>query len=202
VGEFDDPYLPGVTAPKPPSIPRFHVTPVKLEFASAQAGRPIFEDREFVDIITPGSRNQIAHEPVGEEHKRLWPKEYEAFRAGREAPLQGTPLADWPGMNRARVEELAYFNVRTVEELAGVNDIQLQNLGMGVRSERDKARLFLEAARTGSAPLERMLARNEELTRENERLAQQLASLAQEAARLREEAAVLRGVQHATSPAA
>ena len=163
-------------APKSPAIPRFHVKPVKMEFASTQAGRPIFEDREFVDIIIPGDRRALAHEPVNEDHRSRWPREYEAFKVGRETPVEGTPLSEWPSarMNRSRVEELAYFNIRTVEQLAGVNDAQLQNLGMGSRTEREAARTFLEVARTGTGPLEKMLAKIEDQGREIERLTREL----------------------------
>ena len=178
-------------APKSPAIPRFHVKPVKLEFASSQAGRPIFEDREFVDIIIPGDRRALAHEPVSEDHRSRWPREYEAFKVGREAPLEGTPLSEWPSarMSRARVEELAYFNIRTVEQLAGVNDAQLPNLGMGSRSEREAARTFLEVARTGTGPLEKMLAKIEDQGREIERLSRDLSLANQQITELEKEKA-------------
>lgn len=182
---FDDP--PPPDAPKRPAIPRFYVLPVQLEFASSEAGRPIFEDREFVDIIIPGDRRAMAHHPVNDEHRNRWPKEYAAFKAGKEAPLEGTPLLQWPGMTRSRVEELAYFHIRTVEELALVNDHQLQNLGMGARQEREKAKLFLEAARTGSAPLEKMIRRIEEQAREIERLQRELMAANAEIVRQRQE---------------
>src|SRR5262245_60655796 len=113
-----------------PLIARFKTEAVKLEFASAQAGRPIYEDRELVESIVPGTRGSVAYEPVRDEHKERWPKQYEAFRAGKEAPLEGTPLSQWPSskMTRARVEELAYFHIRTVEDYAAVHDNQLQHL--------------------------------------------------------------------------
>ena len=75
---------------------------------------------------------------------------------------------------RSRVEELAYFHIRTVEQLAAVNDAQLQQLGMGARELRERARLFLEVARTGTAPLSRLLARLETAEAEVGRLARDL----------------------------
>ena len=169
--DFRDP-----SAPKSPAIPQFFTEAVKLEWKSRQEGRPIFEDREFVRIIIPGDRRSMAVEPVGEEHKARWPREYEAFRAGREAPLEGTPLSEWPVsmMSPARVQELAWFNLRTVEQLAAVNDAQLQTLGMGARELRERARTWLEVAAKGAGPIERLISRNEELTRETVRLAREL----------------------------
>ena len=171
--DFRDP-----SAPKSPAIPQFFTEAVKLEWKSRQEGRPIFEDREFVRILIPGDRRSMAVEPVGEIHKARWPREYEAFRAGREAPLEGTPLSEWPVslMSPARVQELAYFNLRTVEQLAAVNDAQLQSLGMGARELRERARTWLEVAAKGAAPIERLISRNEELTREAERLTRELTT--------------------------
>ena len=169
--DFRDP-----SAPKSPAIPQFFTEAVKLEWKSRQEGRPIFEDRDFVRIIIPGDRRSMAVEPVGDAHKERWPREYEAFRAGREAPLEGTPLSEWPVslMGPARVQELAYFNLRTVEQLAAVNDAQLQNLGMGSRELRERARTWLEVAEKGAGPIERLISRNEELARETERLTREL----------------------------
>jgi hypothetical protein len=169
--DFRDP-----AAPKSPAIPQFFTEAVKLEWKSRQEGRPIFEDREFVRIIIPGDRRSMAVEPVGEAHKARWPREYEAFRAGREAPVEGTPLSEWPVslMSPARVQELAWFNLRTVEQLAAVNDAQLQNLGMGSRELRERARTWLEVAEKGAGPIERLISRNEDLAREAERLTREL----------------------------
>jgi hypothetical protein len=169
--DFRDP-----SAPKSPAIPQFFTEAVKLEWKSRQEGRPIFEDREFVRILIPGDRRSMAVEPVGEAHKGRWPREYEAFRAGREAPVEGTPLSEWPVsmMSPARVQELAWFNLRTVEQLAAVNDVQLQSLGMGARELRERARTWLEVAAKGAGPIERLISRNEELTLETERLTREL----------------------------
>jgi hypothetical protein len=127
------------------------------------------------------------HEPVNDEHKARWPEQYAAFKAGREAPLEGTPLAAWPKMSRARVEELAYFHIRTIEQLAQVDDGRLQNLGMGARQERESAKLFLEVAAKGAAPLERLILRGEEQAREIARLQRDLNTAYAEIERLRKE---------------
>lgn len=148
-------------APKQPAVPVFFTEAVKMEFKSKQAGRPIFEDREMVRIIIPGDRRSMVVEIVNDDHRQRWPKEYEAFKAGQEAPLEGTALADWPQLSRARVEELAYFHIRTVEQLAAVTDNHLQNLGMGARDERERARVFLDVAKNGTAALSKLVTRME-----------------------------------------
>ena len=168
--------------PKTSAIPQFYVEPVNLEHQSKLQGRPIFEDREFVKIISPGDRRTMVVEPVNDDHKARWPEQYKAFKEGREAPLEGTPLSEWAvsGMTRARVEELAYFHIRTVEQMAEVNDNQIGNLGMGARELRDRAKLWLDVAAKGSAVLDRMQTDAENLKAENQRLKDQMAELAAE----------------------
>lgn len=169
--DFKDP-----NAPKSPAIPQFFVEPVKMEFKSKQEGRPIFEEREFVRIIIPGDRRSMAVEPVNDEHKARWSKEYAAFKEGREAPLEGTPLKEWPvsSMTAGKAEELAFFHIKTVEQLAAVNDAQLQSLGMGARELRERAKLWLSVAKNGAAPIERLQSENERLSAENVRLTREL----------------------------
>lgn len=175
---MSDPVADYLKPDQKPVIPHFVTEAVKMEHASTQAGRPIFEDREFVKIIIPGIRGQTAFEPVNEEHKVRWPREYKAFKAGKELPLEGTPLSEWPSshITKSRIEELAYFNVRTVEHLAALDDAKVMNLGMGARELRGAAQKFLEVARTGTGPLERLLERAIKAEAEVERLTAALTS--------------------------
>jgi hypothetical protein len=155
----------------------FFTEAVKMEFKSREAGRPIFEEQERVRIVVPGNRGSVVVEPVNDEHRQRWAEQYGAFKAGREQPLEGTPLRDWPHscMTAAKAEELAYFHIRTVEQLAAISDDKLQNLGMGARELRQTARTFLEAAKSGIAPLERLHARLDSIEAENGRLKDALA---------------------------
>lgn len=156
------------------AIPQFFVEPVEQVFRSQQEGHPIFEDREFVRIIIPGDRLASAVEPVSDEHRARWPEAYAAFKAGMEAPLEGTPLREWPLITASQAKELAHFNIFTVEHLAAVNDTQLQHLGMGMRTLRENAKKTLEIAASGTAPLARLVNDNLNLRDENERLKREL----------------------------
>lgn len=168
-----------------PAIPRFYSKSVELTFRSQQEGRPIFEDRDFVEILIPGDRRSQVHEPVTDDHKQRWPAEWKAYQEGREAPLEGTPLTSWPPITRARAEELAYFNVRTVEQLAELDDAKIMNIGMGGRELRGTAQKFLEVAAKGTAPLERMVTENLRLRDDLERANRAIAEQAEELQRLR-----------------
>lgn len=181
-------------AQKRPALPRFHTVATKMEFKSTEAGRPIFEDREYVEIIIPGQRNSMAVEPVSDEHKSRWPREYAAFKLGMELPTTGTPLATWPHpqVTKSMVENLAYLNIRTVEDMAGLNDANLQNVGMGAYELRKAAQTFLDIAKNGMGPLSRMLANGERLEAENVRLMQQLVAANEEIAMLKIKVEALR----------
>ena len=63
--------------------------------------------------------------------------------------MTGTPLAEWPLISRAEVEELAYFKVRSVEQLAEISDGNARNIGP-ILALRQKARDWLEKASGGA----------------------------------------------------
>jgi hypothetical protein len=154
--------------PKSPAIPQFYTEAVQNNFKSTQEGRPVFEDREFVRIIIPGDmRSQPVYE-VNEEHKRRWPQQYDAFKRGLEDATQGTPITEWPPITKARATELKMRNIATVEALAEVGDNILGSLGMGAREMREKARVWLDVAKNGAAPIERLMSKVETLTASNE----------------------------------
>jgi len=164
---FSD-FTPDFTPPTPGQhadnvIPRFYLKPEKSIFKSEREGKPVFEDREMVEIRVPGDRKTEVHSYVKEEHKRRWPQYYAAFKAQQEAPTEGTPLAEWPKVTRSQVEELGFFHIKTVEQLANLSDDQLSKcLPMGGFPLRDAAKRMLEQA-AGSAPAEKLAAENSEL---------------------------------------
>lgn len=68
-----------------------------------------------------------------------------AFKEGREVPLNGTPLAAWPGVSPEQAEVFRQFAIRTVEEVAGLMENQIEKIRLpGVRELRKEAKLFLE----------------------------------------------------------
>jgi hypothetical protein len=71
---------------------------------------------------------------------------YEAWKAGHEIPLSGTPLSTWPGVTDEQVEVLRMSAIRTVEEVAAMTDTQIPRINLpGMRDVRDQARRFLES---------------------------------------------------------
>lgn len=117
------------------------------------AGRPIYDDVEFIEIVTPGDKLNVPKRPMRAHDKKRFATEYARWVAmGRgDGPLTGTPLKEWPLISRSQVEELAYFKIRTVEELAGTTDGNAQTLGAHYGLLREKAREYLEKAKQGAS---------------------------------------------------
>jgi hypothetical protein len=161
------------------TVPMFYSEPVENTFRSKAEGRACFDEVEFVKLIIPGDRNNCPVKRVDDDDRQRWPKQYQAFKDGLEPPLDGTPLAGWPPINKSQVLELAFFHIKTVEQLAGVHDGQLQNLPMGSRELRSQAIAYIEVAKHGTAPLAVLVKRADEAEADNALLRQQMADMAE-----------------------
>lgn len=150
---------------------------VEIPFKSEQAGRPVFEQRDFVRIMVPGDSTNIIECPATEEHKQQFPRQFERYKKGMKDVVEGMPLSQWPPVNKSQVKELNYFEVHTVEQLAELSDSTCKRLGMGQMELRGKARAWLLAAKDG-AIVTRQAVENERLQGEIEALKQQIAELA------------------------
>lgn len=165
-------------APRDPAKPnriiaRFSQRPVQNNWRSEKEGRPVYEDREFVELITPGNTKSIPVEEVTDDHKRQFHREYDAWKAGQERPVEGMPLSEWPQVSGSTVLNLNSMHIRTVEELAAVDDGVLQVLGTGARELREKAKAWLASAR-GEQPLQAAVAEIGHLQESNALLSGQL----------------------------
>lgn len=154
---------------------RFYSRSVQNHEKSAAEGRPIFEPREYIEIMVPGDKTNVVNRPVSEADRRQYAQQYAAWKAGNAEQVVGTPLAQWPLIAREQVLELEHFKCRTVEQLAGMSDANLGNVGP-FRALREQAKAYLEAAR-GAAPLAQAQEEIRRLKEENAALQQQLGDL-------------------------
>jgi hypothetical protein len=123
-------------------------------------GRPVYEEIEYIELVTPGDRTNIPYRPVTDAERRKYAVQYKAWKAGVKEAASGTPLSAIA--NRIQVEELAYFKVRTVEQLADVSDGNLGGMPMYTRALVSRAKDYLAAAK-GNAPVATLRAENEQL---------------------------------------
>ena len=74
---------------------------------------------------------------------------YERWKANQESPIEGTPLAAWPGATPQLVKALTPANIRSVEDLAQMEDSAISKLAIqNLRRLRQDARAFLEAQKS------------------------------------------------------
>ena len=74
--------------------------------------------------------------------------------AGSCGPVNGFPIREWPGVNRAMAENMIAVGIMAVEDLASANEETLQRIGMGARGLQQKARAWLETKSGGVNPEE------------------------------------------------
>ena len=138
--------------------PYFKTAALKNERKSVDAGRPIYDDVELVDIRFAGSKEvytfptrQISHWEIDEEtgeqrqltYAERWPRQYQQFKAKLNQTKSGTPLDYIPFLTDAKRAELRALAIYTVEALAELDGHPLKNLGIGGRELKNKAIEYL-----------------------------------------------------------
>lgn len=156
---------------------RFFIDAAKDDVASKEAGRPIYKDVEWIDIRIPGSKDNVVVRPARPGDRERFPRHYAAFkqRIGNAEKVVGTPLAMWPILTKAQVEELKFFNIHTVEQLVGCPDSTSMNF-MGIQVLKQKARDYLAAAQS-AAPLAALREEVDALKAQNTELIAELKKL-------------------------
>jgi hypothetical protein len=139
---------------------RFYLHPKLDEAASKVENRPIYADKEYVEIIAAGNANNIIRRPAGDMDKRRFHREYSRFREGSEQTI-GTPLTEVTWITRGMVEELAYMKVKTLEQLSELNDQACTKMP-GLFDLKRKAQAWVKQA-TDSAPIVALQEENEAL---------------------------------------
>lgn len=142
-------------------------------------GRPIFTPREYITIMVPGDKNNVINRPVQDLDKRRFANKYAAFKAGQSQDTSGTPLESVAWISREQVEELKFFNVRTLEHLASLADVHAQRF-MGINALRQKARDAIQLAKE-NAPALRL---TEELRQRDEKMAEMEKQMQEMAAKI------------------
>lgn len=142
------------------TAPRFFIDSRANPARSEADGVPRFDDVEMVEILVPGDRLNSPVQIVTEAHRKRWPRAYRAFKDGQEEAVEGTPIAQLPGLTKSQTEELRYFNIRAIEQLADMPDALLQKARpMDGLALRDRAKRWV-AGTQGAAAEERLAAEN------------------------------------------
>ena len=137
----------------------FELRPEEDREESIAQGMPVFKDVEFAMITMPGG-GLVVDKPINEALLNEWKhgdnrrkppspfahRAYEAWKEGREAPVNGTDLKNWPGVTPAQLKTCQNATVRTIEDLAAANADTIRKLGMGGVAMMEKAKAYLASA--------------------------------------------------------
>lgn len=162
---------------------RFYFMPEEVPKESKEAGRPIYRDREYVEIIAAGNSTNRVIRPVSDLDRNRFRAQYAKFKEGDMEQLMGTPLTEVPWLTRSQVEEFAYLKIRTLEQLAGVGDDVCTRVP-GLFSMKKKAGLALEKSEK-AAPILALQKENEDLRGQIESLREAIKDQSTQLAKLK-----------------
>jgi hypothetical protein len=154
---------------------QFYKKSVKQDAASAEAGRPIFKEFDFVKIMIPGDNLTEIDTYAQDSHRQRFPRQWAHYQnqVANHQDIIGTPLDQWPQVTRSQAEELRGLKFHTVESIADCSDQQLQRIGMvagmSPHNFRQKAKAFLNLA-TDSAEVAQREAELQALRSENDKI--------------------------------
>jgi hypothetical protein len=182
---------------KPPYI-KYEMREIEDRAATIANGQYTAKDILFVVVTPAGSKDELDFEA------EAWlARQRDAVRAGRlpqkwldyylavkkaheeglEEPTNGTPLSRWPGLSPAQHKNFLSCNIRTVEDVASMNEEALMRVGMGARSLQQRAQAYLDALKSGVGQASEA---NAALKVENASLAQQVKDLNEQVHQLKQ----------------
>ena len=133
---------------------RFFTKATMNPFRSEIENRAIYEDLEYIEIWIPGDKSNINVRPVQLDDKMRFRERYDNWRKGVTTQI-GTPLKLMPFLTESQAEELAYFRITTVEQLAGMADSNLQGMH-GMTDYKNRAQAYLDSQKDAGALLKRI----------------------------------------------
>lgn len=144
---------------------RFWTKPLLNPRKSTDAGRPIYDEVDYITIRTPGNQlSVIESRVIGTKYEQRFAKQYAAWKQNRQDTISGTPLEAFPFLmpKIGLIAELKAININTVEQLAGIADTAAQSI-MGGYELRKRAQEWIESTTGTDAKLAKMEAENEAL---------------------------------------
>ena len=127
---------------------RFYTEGVNHPGKSAEAGRPVYVDRDMVEIQWPGSRDTVAGFAEDKAKKdQFIAFAYAKWKETRIQPESGTPIAEVPFLMPSQVKNLLDQGVKSLESLANLSDEQAGRVAFDGLVLRDKAQKYMQAAK-------------------------------------------------------
>jgi hypothetical protein len=152
----------------------FYPEAVQNKVKSDAEGRPIFEQRDMIRVITPGSKDILVNKAT-ENYQRRFAKQWDRYKRNMQQTPDGTPLDQVPFLSVTQIAELRALNVMSLEGLAGMADTVAHRF-MGFHEMRTKAQKYLDAAKS-AAPITALQSQVDDLKSTNEVLQRQIEAL-------------------------
>lgn len=176
---------------------KFDKVAVEDRNASIEVGRRVTKDVDMVYVKQIGEKdeterdakewiNQLYAKASGDngmkpsipmEWYEFAKKSYENWQKGYEAPLNGTPVREWPILTPSQVANLHSMKTFTIEEVAAWTENAIVMYGMGGRELREKAKIWLESGDAKAEQISALQAENKGLKDTLERLMTEVNSL-------------------------
>ena len=165
VADFDSRDFTEGPAQDDKAMVRFYMKPVKGPIDPV-TGIATWTEKEYYETVVPGSRDTI-NQPVTVITKQKYPMQYAKWKANASTEgVTGTFISETTWISRSQAEELAYFGVKTLEQLAAAPDTLCQKQ-VGMYELRRKAQSFIEQ-REKDAPILAVHAQLDALKAESE----------------------------------
>lgn len=162
---------------------RFFKEPIYMEAQSVKDGKAVYQDFDYIEIITPGMRGATIKRQVkvnddgGEPPDTMrWPTQWAQFQKQQEQVSEGMRLEEWAPMTKSEVMNCKAQNIHTVEQVANMTDDNLGVLGLYGRRRREEALNFLKQAQNGAASSQ-LISENEILRRDLNMLKEQVQTM-------------------------
>jgi hypothetical protein len=179
-----------------PAYVKFERRAVEDRDATIKNGRYTTKDVDMAKITPPYSKDvieQFVPEWLDsmEQNVRagrlpeMWRDKYvaayNAWKLGQEIPEDGTPIKGWAMLSPSQAANMIAIGVRTVEDLAKINDEGMKRYGMGALDLKNKAMAWLKSV-SGPGKIAQenaaLKAQVETLTAEKTKLVEQMNALA------------------------
>lgn len=144
-----------------PAFVSFHTIAKEQKKESEEAGRFVAKDVDMVTVRQLGATDSVVFKVeqwlaqnkldvqggrLADSHAKAYEESYRRWKTGQEMPVSGTPIKSWPVISPAQVEILIRVGLRTVEDLADLNDEGLRKIGMGAVELKNKAKNWMAAS--------------------------------------------------------
>jgi len=150
-----------MSEPRPPYV-RFEYRQIEDRDATIQAGHYVAKDVIFA-LVTPTGSKDLLEKPAEEWIKGLeegvnqeripsiwldaYKKALQIWEENQTDPEFGTPIRNWPALTPSQLKMLTDCNLRSVEDVAEMNEEAVLRMGMGGRALKEKARAWLDASK-------------------------------------------------------